>query len=175
MIIVRLYVTALLFVVSLISQAGQGHKTADPRYAPLWLYQGSWNVSRQGADPKAKPDRLVNECALLGEYFACAQNVNGKPGSLIIFLPAEKSGSYYTQSITTEGRATGRADLEISGDHWTYLSRWPQGDGKITYYRTTNIFTGKDRIHFEQAESPDNAKWTVTGSGDELRVSSRQP
>jgi len=142
----------------------------DPVYAPLRLYEGAWDVTRTSAGPGTKPDRLTNECALLAKFFACAQTVNGKQEGLVIFIPTDKPGHYYTQNVTREGRATGRADLEITGDHWTYSNRWQEDAGKIVYYRTTNTFSGKNRIHFEQAESPDGNKWTVKDSGDEIRA-----
>jgi hypothetical protein len=159
-----------LLVLALANQAGHNAKSTDAIYAPLWLYQGSWQVTRKSANKSASAERLVNRCALLGKYFACQQTVNGSERELLIFIPAEKPGHYHTQTITPEGRATRRADLEISGNRWTFLSRWPQENGKITYYRTTNVFTGKDHIHFEQAESPNGAEWTVKDSGDEVRA-----
>jgi hypothetical protein len=164
-----LHPIALLMLV-LSNQAGQNAKSPDAIHAALWLYQGTWQVTRKSAEKGAKTEQLVNRCVLLGKYFACQQTVNGSERGLIIFIPAEKPGHYYTQTITPEGRATGRADLEISGNRWTYLSRWPQENGKIVYYRTTNVFTGKNHIHFEQAESTDGAQWTVKDSGDEFRA-----
>lgn len=144
-------------------------RAGDTTFAPLWLYQGAWHVTRGDAKPGAKPDELVNQCALVGKYFTCQQTVNGKTGNLLVFVAAGKPGDYYTQNITPEGRATGRANLQISGDQWTYSSTWDQG-GKTIYYRTTNKFTGKDKIHFEQAESDDGKDYKVTGTGDELRA-----
>ena len=70
-----------------------------------------------------------------------------------------------------EGRAGGRDDLEIAGDHWTWSSRRQDQPGKITYYRTTNVFVAKNRIHYEQAESADGKQWMAKDSGDEVRVS----
>ncbi len=32
------------------------------------------------------------------------------------------------------------------------------------------MFSGKNKIHYEQAESWDEKGWKVTGSGDEVRV-----
>ena len=167
---IRIFALLLLFVVN---QKAQNRKTEDPRYTSLRLYQGAWNIVRKSGDATAKPDRLVNDCALMGQYFACAQSVNGSAGGLIVFIPSQKTGSYYTQTITTDGRATGRADLVISGDQWTYSSRWPQESGKIVYYRTTNVFTGKNRIHFEQLESADGTHWTLKQAGDEVRADFR--
>jgi hypothetical protein len=159
-----------LIVLAFLNQAGHNANSADATYAPLWLYQGTWQVTRKSADNATGAEQLVNRCALLGKYFACQQTVNGSERGLLIFIPSEKPGHYHTQTITPEGRATGRADLDISGNRWTFLSRWPQENGKITYYRTTNVFTGKDHIHFEQSESQDGAEWTVKDSGDEVRA-----
>ncbi len=142
----------------------------DPVYAPLWLYQGIWQISPQNLAANAKPDELKNECALVGKYFVCQQTVNGQAGALLIFIPAKQAGRYYTQNVMPTGRASGRGDLEISGDRWIYSSTWDQG-GKTTYYRTTNVFTGKNHIHFEQAESGNGSEWSVKNSGDEVRVS----
>lgn len=140
---------------------------SDPVYAPLWLYQGTWQVTRSAGQ---KPDQLVNQCALVGKYFTCQQTVNGQAGALLVIIPAGQPGRYYTQTILPEGRATGRDDLEISGERWTYLSRRQEG-GTVTRYRTINTFSGKDRIHFEQAEATGDKDWVVKGTGDERRIS----
>jgi hypothetical protein len=144
----------------------------DPVYAPLWLYQGTWHITAKNLASGAKPEELRNQCALVGKYFACQQTVDGQIGALIIFIPADKPGHYYTQNVMPQGRASGRGDLEISGDRWTYSSTWDQG-GKTVYYRNTNVFVGKDHIHFEQAESSNGKDWTVKNSGEEVRVSTR--
>ena len=157
----------LLFAVAAMCAATA--QSADATFAPLWSYQGAWHVTRSDLAPGAKPDELVNQCALLGAYFACQQTVNGKPSELLIFVAANKPGHYYTQSVNPEGRAGGRGDLEINGDQWTFSSTWDEG-GKTTYYRTTNTFTGKDRIHFDQAESTNGKDYKVTHSGDDVRI-----
>jgi hypothetical protein len=144
--------------------------STDPVYGPLSSYQGTWHVTAKAAG--AKPDELKNQCALVGKYFVCQQSVNGQTGDLLIFIPvANNAGHYHTQNVNLQGRASGVGDLEISGDRWVYSSRWDQGGGKITYYRTTNVFQGKNRIQYEQAESPNGKDWKVTNSGDEVRVS----
>jgi hypothetical protein len=138
---------------------------ADP-YTPLWLYNGTWRITKKDGSA----DTLINRCALVGRFFTCEQTVNGTPGALLIFIPVpNKPGQYYTQNVMPEGRASGRGDLEITGDKWVYTSTWNQG-GSTVYYRTTNILTGKNKIHFEQAESPDNKNFTVKNSGDEVRL-----
>jgi hypothetical protein len=140
-------------------------QAADP-FAPLRLYSGSWKVTHK--DQPA--DKLTNQCALVGRFFTCEQTVNGVAGNLLIFISVPgKPGHYYTQNVTPEGRGTARGDLEIQGDHWVYTSTWDQG-GSTLYYRTTNVFTGKVKIQFEQAESTDNKNWTVKNSGEEIRL-----
>jgi hypothetical protein len=141
----------------------------DPVYRPLWQYEGSWKATPAEARGKPAATEITNDCAMVGRFFACQQTIDGKPGPMIVFLPAEKAGDYYTQSVSGEGLAGGRGDLHIEGDHWTYLGK-SEKDGKVTYYRTTNVFTGPDKIHYEQAESPDGKNWTVTGGGDEVRT-----
>lgn len=146
--------------------------TAANPYTPLWLYNGSWRVTRSNLPAGSKPDDLHNDCALVGKYFTCQQTINGETGALLVFVPANEPGHYYTQNIRLDGIASGRGNLLIEGNRWTYTSSWNQGGGTSTYYKTVNIFTGKDRIHFEQYESKNNRDWKMTSSGDEVRVSS---
>lgn len=144
-------------------------QASDATFTALLAYQGAWRVTRLNAAPGAKPEELVNHCAVLGQYFACQQTIDGQAGNLVVFIATSKPDHFYTQNITRQGRATSRADLLIAGDQWTYTNTWDEG-GKTTYYRTTNTFSGKNKIHFEQAESPDGKEYKVTGSGDEVRV-----
>jgi hypothetical protein len=148
---------------------GQFASAAGTPYTPLWLYNGSWRVTRKDLAPSAKPDELTNECALVGKYFACQQTVNGTPGALLIYIPTAAPGHYYTQNVRPDGFASRRGDLQIEGNIWTYSSAWDQG-GATTYYKTVNTFTGKNRIHFEQLESKNKKDWTTTNSGDEVRI-----
>jgi hypothetical protein len=134
------------------------------------MYQGTWRVTTQSAAAGAKPDALINHCAETGRFFACEQNVNGAATGLLVLVPGSRTGSYYTQTINAEGRAQGRGELTLGGSQWIFTSRWDQGGGRTTFYKTTNTFLGKDRIHFEQAESADNTTWVVKNSGDEIRV-----
>lgn len=142
-------------------------------YASLWLYNGTWQATKSDAPAGVKPDVIKDDCALVGTYFACQQTVNGKVGSLLIFVPAAQPGHFYTQAVVPQGFATGRGELQIENEHWTYSSK-AEENGKTTYYRATNVFSGKDRIHFEQLESPDGTHWTVTGSGDEVRTRKKE-
>jgi hypothetical protein len=130
------------------------------------LYSGTWLVTRKDSP---KPDTMVNLCAKTGHFFTCDQSVNGAPSSLLVFIPrADKPGEYYTQNIRPEGRATSRADLQINGNVWTFLSNW-DNSGHTTYYKTVDTFTGRSHIHYEQLESTNNKDWTTTNSGDQTR------
>ena len=155
----------MLFAVGCISAPA-----ADPAFEPLWQYQGTWELTKRAPSAAPASDKLQNDCAEIGRFFLCQQTVNGKIGALIIFTPAETSGHYYTQAVLPDGHATGRGELEIQGSRWTYPSKEEKG-GKTMFYRTTNVFSGKDHIHFEQAESADGKAWTVTASGDEAHTS----
>jgi hypothetical protein len=151
-------------------EAGFGASASDAAFAPLWAYNGSWQITKKEAPPGAKPEELTNQCSAIGKYFVCQQSVNGTAVALWIATEAGAPGHYHTQSVRPDGIAGGRGDLEISGDRWVFTSVWNQGGGKLTYNRTTNIFTGKNKIHFEQAESTNNRDWTVKSSGEEVRV-----
>ena len=137
----------------------------DSVYTPLWNYNGTWKVTIQGKST----DTLINHCARTGLFFACEQNVNGSPGALVVFIPIDADGHYRTNPITKDGSAIGPGDLEIKGDHWTYLGKSEQ-DGKTTWYRTTNDFSDDSHIHFEQSQSTDKIHWEVQRTGDEVRT-----
>ena len=141
----------------------------DPTYRPLWLYKGTWKATRKAQNADPITNTIRNDCAIAGRFFVCQQTINAKPGALIIFVPSSSTGNYFTQAVLQEGFATGRGELRIEGDHWTYSSKGEQ-NGKTTYHRTTNVFTGKNNIHFEQSESSDGEHWTITATGDEVRV-----
>ena len=161
-----------LWLIAVVALIVQPEKSSDA-YAALRLYEGAWQVSRKDLPKGGKPEVLVNSCGVLGQYFACAQNVNGAPGGLVVFIPAGgQPGHFYTQTILPEGRATGRDELQIVGSQWTYTSRRDQ-DGQTTFFRNTNTFTDKNHIHFESAESKDGKTWSVKGAGDETRMPSR--
>lgn len=139
---------------------------AAPMYAPLAVYSGTWQVSRSGA---AKPDVLVNQCAELGKYFACGQTVNGASAGLVVFIAKNGAAEHYvTQTIMPDGRAGGPVNLDIAGDTWTFSSRRDEY-GKTTFYRTLNVFSGRNKIHFSSEHSADGKNWTVDSSGDEVR------
>lgn len=155
----------------LLSMTAKAAPPSPSPHAPLMLYQGNWKITRKSAGPNAKPDELQNQCASVGKFFTCQQTVDGTVMSLLIMIPTNQPGHFATQTVLPEGRATGRGDLEISGNRWIFTSTWNQG-AITTRYRTTNIIADKNHIHFEQEESPDGLHWTAKDSGDEVRTSS---
>lgn len=151
---------ALLFFICVSTVLAWG--PSDPFWT-LWLYNGTWQVTRKDQPPQT----LVNRCSSFGKFFACEQSVNGASVALLIFVPGNQAGHFFTQSVKSDGRAGGRGELQIDHNTWVYLSNWNDG-GKTTFYRTTNVYEGRNRIHFEQAESTDNKTWVVKNSGDEV-------
>lgn len=162
--------SVFFFALLLLTKSGLKDASNGSSFQTLWLYDGSWELTPGEAEGERKAERLTNDCAAFHKYFACQQDVNGNVSGLLIFVPASKADEYYTQTITPDGRATGRASLSISGNQWIFLSRWDQGAGRTTYYRTTNVFNDKNHIHFEQSESSDDVHWTTKHSGDEVRI-----
>lgn len=142
----------------------------DP-YAPLKLYDGSWEVKVSVPEPKT--DHMVNHCALTGLFYSCEQVVNGKTGALVVFLPVGKTSSgaqeYRTQPLSADASAAGEwGHLTIDGNNWVYS--WDNGDAKkLVHWRVTNHFTGKDKIHFEVQNSEDGTNWKTQTAGDEFR------
>ena len=141
-------------------------QNAAKDFEPLMAYAGTWQVSRAGAP---KPETLINKCEVLGEFFACAQNVDGQAGPLVVFLRHGEPGHYQVQNIMPSGRATGLTELQLTGNTWTYFNRQSE-NGVATYYKTTNVFSGKNKIHFESSHSSNNKDFTVDASGDEVKV-----
>lgn len=95
--------------------------------------------------------------------------MNGKVAALVVCIPDGNSGHYFTHAVLPDGRTPGRGELTITGSHWVYMGHSDGADGKTTWYRTTNDFEGKDRIHFESAQSADGKAWTATANGDDTR------
>ena len=141
---------------------------ADP-YAPLRIYDGAWTVTMHDGG-KDTTDSLVNDCHLFGRYFACQQTVNGKVGALVVYVAGETPGHFYIQNVLPDDQAVGRAELIVEGTRYTYASH---DETSTHWWRTTNEFTGSDRIHFEQAASTDGKTWTTTRTGDEVRGAKR--
>lgn len=162
---------SLLYVMLLLpAGTGAAPSSADP---VLSLYAGSWTVTRGGAATGSKPEQLHNQCSSVGKYFACEQSVNGNVTGLLLIIPASQSGHYNTQTVLPDGRATGKGELVISGNQWVFSSIWNSG-GKTVRYRTTNTFSDKNHIHFQQEESSDGIRWQTTGSGDDVRITGAQ-
>ena len=138
-------------------------------FAPIKVYEGTWAlVAAQTMAGEGKPDTIVNHCSEGTAFYTCEQVVNGKSVVLLVFTPTDDPTKFHTQPVLPDGKAVGRGDLTIVGDHWTYSSS--AEEGKEVFYRTENFFTGRDKIHFEQYESADNKTWVKKNEGDEVRV-----
>ena len=146
---------------------------ADP-YAPLRLYDGKWDVLPANGAKPADSVHIENHCGKVGEFFACNQFVNGKNVALVVFLPThplENGGyAYRNQAVRVKGDdPSSWGNLEIAGNSWVYSSS-ETDKGKKVYWRTTNVFSGPDKIHFEVQRSEDGTNWETKMSGDEARA-----
>ncbi len=140
-------------------------------FTPLKVYDGTWTIAAQHTMAgDGKPDMLTNHCTEGAAFYSCEQVVNGKAIALIVFTATDDATKFHSQPVLPDGRAVGRGDLTIAGDHWTFLGSGKDDGGKETFYRTENFFTGRDKIHFEQYESIDNKTWVKKNAGDEVRV-----
>jgi hypothetical protein len=153
-----------------VSPAQAIDKNSDP-YSPLRRYDGKWEVTPSGAEKKT--DHIENHCAKTGLFFVCEQVVNGKTGGLVVFLPGGKTSNgaqeYRTEVLAPNASTPGEwSKLTIDGDTWLYSWTSSEGGGKI-YWRNTNTFSGRDKIHFEIQQSEDGVNWKTKLSGDEHR------
>ena len=145
----------------------------DP-YAPLHLYNGSWQVNTPGS---ATPMRLENHCGREGALFTCEQVVAGRTAALVVFeaeaVDAQPDGShtYRTQVMGETSEAPGGWNrLTIMGHRWVFE---PEDDGTApaaAAERTVNVFLDDDHIHFEVQHATDSGVWLTKTSGDEQRV-----
>ena len=154
--------------------AAKAETQATDPYAPLRLYNGKWDLIPAGGDKPSNPVHLENRCAQAGEFFSCNQIVNGKNMALVVFLPLhplDKGGyAYRNQALAVEGDdPSSWGGLEIVGDRWVYSST-ANDNGKKIYWRTTNVFSGPDKIRFEVQRSEDGTNWVTKMSGDEARA-----
>jgi hypothetical protein len=144
--------------------------SADEPYAPLRLYDGSWQMTP--ADGKSPKVQIVNKCEKTGLLFVCEQLIDGKTQSLVVFQPTGVTGKtrqYKTLELPIEGKATEWSPLEITGDRWEYSGEGFDNGIKV-YWRTINVFSGHDKIHFEIQRSSDGKAWETKQSGEEDRV-----
>jgi hypothetical protein len=145
---------------------------ADDPYAPLALYDGKWDSVTTIGEKESV--RIENHCARTGLFFVCEQMLNGKTGSLAVFLPVTRMASggeeYKITGLSADGSApAGWNKLTIDGNRWVYS--WEDSEnGKRVFWRNVNQFSGADKIHFEIQRSDDEATWKTVKGGDELRV-----
>ena len=176
---VRISVAGICFLLAATVTAGNAlaqstatHKPAEDAYAPLWLYNGSWGLETAGGNEHSKT-QISNHCEKTGLFFVCEQVIGGKSEDLVVFVPTGASGitqSYRTMGLSAGGETPGDwGKLEISGDRWVYSSEETDKGSKV-YWRTINLFSGRDKIHFEIQRSVDGKTWETRRSGDEHRT-----
>ncbi len=163
--------TTALLAAACCGGAAGADPVPDSVYDPLTLYAGVWSVLTDGSKDAV---RLENKCSRTGLFYSCEQVVDGKPVALVVFLPVTgRSGAvlkYRTQALTPEASPGGEwSRLSIDGDRWTYL--WESVDaGRKVYWRNVNVFSGKDKVHFEVSNSANGSTWKLQSRGDEVRI-----
>ncbi len=165
---------ALALLVGRATQSAGGTPAPPPDpVAPLAIYDGTWTVQAEhpwGGGKQGTEDRLVSRCSRLTRYFVCEQTVNGTTQALIVYTAGESAGHLHTRFIDPAGLSSGRGDLTIAADHWTYLDK-PQPGLKGPWSRVENTILDHDHIRFEEYESADQGKtWTKVNGGVETRV-----
>ena len=140
-------------------------------FAPLKVYEGTWTVvSAHTMAGEGRPDTIVNHCTEGTGFYTCEQVVNGKSLALLVFTATDDPTKFHSQPVLPNGQAVGISDLTIIGDHWTFLGSGTDSSGRQIFYKTVNIFTGRDKIHFELYQSGDNKTWVKNNEGDEVRA-----
>jgi hypothetical protein len=136
---------------------------------PLRLYEGTWMVKAEHGD---RTQTFTDTCQTSGtRFYECEHVIDGETIALLVFVPGDEPGHYYTQSVLPSGTALGRGDLAISGDTWVFNTRTVRENGSVNYQRTTRVYSGKDHdtIHYVLERSDDGLHWATTNSGIEKR------
>lgn len=137
--------------------------------APLRMYEGTWTVKPEHSDHS---QTFTDTCEVSGKrFYECEHVVDGETIALLIFVPGDEPGHYYTQSVLPSGTALGRGDLAINGDTWVFNTKTVRDDGSVNYQRTTRVYSGhdKDTIHYQYERSDDGLHWQVVNTGTEKR------
>ncbi len=166
------FVYGLMLVSLAMAQGAQPQASApsDEAYVPLRLYDGSWQMTP--ADGKSPVVHIVNHCAKTGVFFVCEQVIDGKSMDLVVFQPTGAAGKtlqYKTAGLPIADKPSDWSLLEITGDRWVYSGDGTDNGVKV-YWRTVNVFSGPDKIHFEVQRSTDLKTWDTKQSGEEARV-----
>ena len=163
---------ALLGFMMLAGTAIRAHAQAAGIDA-IQAYEGTWKTEMEHFNtPYSKEGKesstLRNDCWKSVEFYACHQIVNGESKALLVFTYDPKTRTYTSYPIMNDGRAAGHGKLVIEGNVWTYP--WEDTEnGKTTYFRVVNTFTGPNRIEFRQEYSTDDQNWTVMAKGSEVK------
>lgn len=172
--------TAMIFIfigaLPVFGQMQRKAAVADDPYAPLALYDGKWDSTTTIGEKESM--RIENHCAKTGLFFVCEQMLNGKTGSLAVFLPVAKMASggeeYKITGLSADGSAPGGWNkLTIEGDRWVYSwenTNEGKDEGEKVFWRNVNQFSGADKIHFEIQRSDDETSWKTVKGGDETRM-----
>jgi hypothetical protein len=152
----------------------EGQQTPSRGIDAIWAYSGVWKVEMEHFDTaqsKAGHEKttLRNACWKDGVYLACNQYVDGESKILLVFTCSSTDNTCTSYQIPANGAEAGKGRLVMEGNTWIFPWQVTE-DGKTTYFRVVNVFTTADKIEFRQEYSTDNARWTVTAKGTEIKT-----
>ena len=173
---VALLVTALRSQSAAPAPADPGNKTAD--IDQIWQYAGTWHIQTESVDsPYSKAGKqtstLQNDCWHSAGYVACRQIVDGDSKILIIFTCSHPDHTCTSYQIPADGSPASSGTMHIEGDTWTFPWQSSDKDGKTTYFRVVNVWSGPTTIDYRQEYSTDQVRWTATSTGHEFKTSSK--
>ena len=144
----------------------------------IWRYAGGWRIQTESVDsPYSKAARhtsvLRNDCWRSEGYIACRQIVDGVSKILIVFTCGRSDHYCTSYQIPSDGSPASSGTMHIEGDTWTFPWQTSDKDGKITYFRVVNVWSGPTTIDFRQEYSTDQVHWTKTSTGHEFKTTSK--
>jgi len=147
------------------------HATVDAFLA----YTGTWRIEIDTVKtPYSKAGRkqttLQNDCWKSGQYVACRQIVDGESKILIVFTCTRPDNYCTSYQIPADGGNPSSSTMLVEGNTWTFPWQTTEG-GKTTYFRIVNVWSSSSSIDYRQEFSTDQANWTLSASGHELKTS----
>lgn len=148
----------------------------NPDLDAIWRYAGSWQINIETLDsPYGKASKqasnLHNDCWRSGAYVACRQIVDGDPKILIVFTCGKPDHTCTSYQVPSNGGSASSGTVHLEGDTWTFPWQTSDKSGKTTYFRVVNVWSSPTTIEYRQEYSTDQAHWTKTASGHEVKTS----
>lgn len=168
-----------MVALAVLTWSAGGCVAASAESAPVGLgkiaaYQGTWNTKivyhkTLFSKPRTEAAIVRNDCWRSTDFYACHQFVAGRSAALVVYTYDAGRDVYHTHAIVAGDAPASGGTLEIVGNRWTYPWRDRDARGKPVYLRIVNVFRNSRTIDFRQEFSYDDAHWTRSADGVELR------